>query len=303
MSAILNQMAALFLIMAIGYVANKLKVLTIEPSKMLSKIVMKITLPCLILSSVMGNDITLTNSEVGVFVLASLSVYALGFFLSIFVPFLLHVPKTDSGLYRFMTVFANVGFMGFPIVYSIFGPSAAFYVALFNIPFSFLVFSVGIILVAGKGEKIDPRLFINPTFIAAAISVLIFTLKISMPAVIVNTTELVGQITTPAAMLIIGSTLATIPIKEIFNEWRLYPFTVIKLILIPVLTCFMLNMFISNALMLGVLVVLSAMPVATNTTMICMEYGGNEQLASKSVFITTVLSMVTIPMIVYFFLF
>lgn len=302
MNAILTQMAVLFIILAVGYIANKVNVLPIAASRMLSKLVMHVTLPCLVLHSVMTGDLSLSGGDAAFFLLMSLLVYAIGFLISIVVPLLLRVPRPDRGLYRFMTAFANVGFMGFPVVEAIFGSSAAFYVALFNLPFGMLAFSIGIMMIAGKGEKINPKLFINPTLIASIAAFVIFALQLRIPTLIVDATDLIGRVTTPAAMLIIGSTLAGIPFREVFSEWRVYPFALIKLIVIPAVTCLAIRNLVPDSLMLGVLVIMAAMPSATNTTMMSMEYGGNERLASIGVFLTTILSLVTVPLIVFLML-
>ncbi len=297
MSAIITQMVILFIILATGYAANKFKIMTADSNKLLAKLVINITMPCTILSAVLGGNVAATGLDVAYFMLLSLGAYLLLFILSVPLPWLLRVPKSDAGLYRFMIVFGNVGFMGFPVIQSIFGAGAVFYVTLFNIAFNILCFSVGIILVSGKGEKINPKLLINPTMIVSLLSVLIFYTKLSVPVIFIGAVDLVGKMTTPSAMLIIGSTLACIPIKEVFTELRIYPLTFAKLIVIPVLTWLILRLFVTDQLMLGVLVALSAMPTATTATMLSMEYGGNEKLASKGVFLTTLFSVVTIPLL------
>jgi predicted permease len=123
-----------------------------------------------------------------------------------------------------------------------------------------------------------------------------------VPAILKNTIDLVGGMTTPAAMLILGSTLACIPIKEVFSEIRIYFIAIVKLLIIPVVTWLILRLFVTDHLMLGVLVTLSAMPTATNATLLSMEYDGNEKLASKGVFLTTLLSVLTIPLLLIFLL-
>jgi predicted permease len=106
----------------------------------------------------------------------------------------------------------------------------------------------------------------------------------------------------PAAMLIIGSSLGDMSLKEVFSDWRLYLLAPVKLIAIPVIIWSVLLLFVANPLILGIATVLASMPVATNTTMLCIEYKGNEALASKGVFITTILSVATIPLTVYLLL-
>ncbi len=302
MSAIITQMAVLFIVMAIGYAAYKFKILTNESNKLISKLVINIAMPCTILNSVLSGEATATGRDAAIFMLMAVISFALFFILSAPVPQLLRADKNDRGMYRFMVVFGNVGFMGFPIIQSIFGTGAVFYVTIFNIVFSVLCFSVGIIMVSGKGEKINPILFINPTMVASILTVILFYAKLPIPSVISQSVNLIGQLTTPSAMLVIGSTLAVIPFKEVFGELRIYPLAAVKLLIVPVLTCLLLRLFITDTLILGVLTVLSAMPTASNATMLSMEYGGNEELASKGIFLTTLLSVATIPFIMYLLL-
>lgn len=299
-SGIISQMAVLFLILAVGYGANKLKILDGDSDKLLTKIVLNLAMPCTILNSVMSGNIEITGTEALFFMIMILLTFAIAFAIVIPAPKLLKVSKKDSGIIRYLIAFGNVGFMGFPVAESIFGVQSAFYVALFNIPFSLLAFSVGIIMVSGKGEKIKPSVFINPSLIASLLALIIFALNIPVPRILAKTAGLLGQITTPAAMLIIGSTLASISVKEVFGQWRLYPISIIKLIVVPLITWLILKIFIADELMLGILTVMAGMPAATSASMLCMEYGGNERLASKGVFITTLFSVVTIPLLVMF---
>jgi predicted permease len=297
MTSIITQMAILFLILAAGYAANKFRIMTADSNKLLSKLVVNIAMPCTILSSVLSGHVTATGIDAAFFMLLSFGAFALVFILCVPLPGLLRVPKADAGLYRFMVAFGNVGFMGFPVIQAIFGPGAVFYVTLFNIAFSVLCFSVGIIMVSGKGEKVSAKLLVNPTMIVSILTVVIFYTKLQIPAIFTDTIDLVGKMTTPSAMLVIGSTLACMPFREVFNEIRVYPMTAVKLLVVPVLTWLVMRFFVTDHLMLGVLVALSAMPTATNATMLSMEYGGNEQLASKGIFLTTLFSVVTIPLL------
>jgi predicted permease len=300
MPAILGQMAVLFLVLAVGYGANKLKVLTADSNKLLSRLVVNIAMPCTILNTVLGGQVTASGADAATFLALSFGAFALTFLLGVPLPRLLKAPKSDGGLYRFMIAFGNVGFMGFPVIQAIFGPGAAFYVMLFNIAFSVLCFSVGLVMVSGGSGngKINFRLFINPTMIVSVLTIIIFYVRIPVPAVLKDTVGLISQMTTPAAMLVIGSSLAAIPFREVFSEVRLYPLALLKLILIPVLTFLIFRLFIKDTAMLGVLTALAAMPTASNATMLAMVYGGNEKLASKGIFLTTLLSVATIPLLV-----
>lgn len=297
MTATVNQMAILFIVMAVGYAAYKFKIMTEESNRLVSKLVVNIAMPCTILGSVIGGQAAASNMDAVYFVLLSFGAFLMAFIVSWPLPRLLRVREGDGGMYMFMAVFGNVGFMGFPVIEAIFGSGAVFYVMLFNIAFSVLNFSVGIIMVSGKGGKINPKLLLNPTMVVTLIAVIIFYTKLQIPEILKSTVDLVGKMTTPAAMLVIGSTLACISVRDVFSELRIYPLAAVKLLVIPVLTRLIFSLFITDGLMLGVLVALSAMPTATNAAMLSMEYGGNDKLASKGIFLTTLLSVVTIPLL------
>jgi hypothetical protein len=292
-------MGILFILIAVGFIANKCKLMSGEANRWITKLVINIAMPCTILNSVVNGTVEATGTTAAIFFLLCIVSMALGLAIAYFIPNLLKIPKSDRGLYRFMLGFANVGFMGYPVCEAIFGAESSFYVALFNILFSILSFSLGIGMIAGKKGKFNIWLIINPSFVGAIITLIIFLTGIKLPSVLCGSIDSLGKITTPAAMLIIGSTLAMIPIKEVISDWKIYPITFVKLFVIPIITYFVLRLFLSDPLQLGILTVLSAMPTATTATMLCMEYGGNETDASKVVFMTTLLSIVTIPLVAF----
>jgi predicted permease len=267
----------------------------------------------------MNGSIDISGSDMAFYMLMTLLVYTIALAVAVPASYYLTDHKSDRGLYCYMCVFANVTFMGFPVTYAIFGPTSAFYVALFNITFSLLNFSLGIFLISNKGKferqafkplegdfssknhktKFNPKLLINPPLIAALITILIAITGFSAPHVIMDVISITAGMTIPVAMLIIGSTLSFITLKDAAAQWRLYPVALLRLIVIPVLTWLILSQFITNDLVLGVLVVLSGMPSAIAGAMLAIEYGGNERIASSGIFLTTLLSAVTIPLMVY----
>lgn len=299
-SSIIAQMMVLFLILAVGYAGNKAKILNADSNRHISRLILNITMPCTVLYSVMNGNFNTTGREALVFMLFTLVSYAIIYLIAWPVPRLLRFPREDAGIVRFLLAFGNVSFMGYPVIQAIYGDGALFYVTLLGIPFNLLLFSVGMILTSGKREKLNIKLFLTPTLFATVASVLIFAFKFTTPKLIVDATSLVGHMTTPGAMLIIGSTLADIPIRDVFSEKRIYPIAVIKLILIPVVTWLVLKFFVFDTQMLGVLIVEAGMPTATAATMLSLQYGGNDKLASKGVFLTTLFSVVTIPLLLYF---
>lgn len=302
MQVILSQMAVLFILLAVGFVGSKVKLISVEAGKTLSKIVINIASPCTILNSVLSGEVNTTAGETLGFLLISFLAYLIFLLISIPVARMLGGDKSTRGLLSYMAAFGNTTFMGFPVIKAVFGDVAVFYAALFNVPFVLLTFSVGIILISGKGNKFDPKILINPSIIAALISIPIAVTAFKAPAVITESVHLMGNMTTPGAMFVIGSTLARVSFREVFSEWRLYPITFLKLIVMPVVIWLIFKQFVAQEMLLGILVILSGMPIAAMSAMIAIEYGGNERIASGGVSLSTLLSGVTIPLIVYLLL-
>ncbi|MGM9530512.1 AEC family transporter, partial [Intestinibacter sp.] len=270
-----------------------------ELNQKLSSFVLNITSPALILYSVSEPVEGDLNTVLQIFLL-SVAVYVVLPFIGIFFARVLRVAKEDRNLYQFMTIFSNIGFMGYPVIQAIFGKEALFFAAICNLVFNIFCFSYGVFLISGAGKvSFDFKKLINPGIIFSIIAVVIYLTKWQMPVIIGETSDLVGSITTPLAMMIIGSSLAEIPIKEVVSDIRIYIYTIIKQIIMPILFWWVLKFIVHDAMVLGVLVVLIAMPVGTIAIMFCNQFGGNTSLASKSIFITTLASVFTIPTLVY----
>ena len=298
-SSLFNQMLILLIILVVGFIANKTNIIDQQGNKNLSKLTLNITQGAMILSSVMNANPSMSSAELFTLVGVSFLMYVILFIFSFVIRWLLRVPKKDGFTYQFAVMFGNVGFMGYPIVASLLGTEAIFYVSLFNIPFNILIYSLGIFLISGgDGYKFNLKSLANPPFFATFIAIGIFVLKIPIPAPIAGATKLLGDMVIPAAMLVIGSSLGRISLKDILGDWRIYVFLPLSLIVSPVIIWAVLKTFITNPLILNMAVIIAAMPVATNSTMLSMEYNGNEVLASKAVFMTTVASVVTIPLVI-----
>ena len=306
MPAIITQMAMLFILLAIGYLAGKVKILTHEGSKILTKVVLFITMPCMIISSVVNGNVEGTLGDAMFFILLTFLAFAIAHVVAIPICRALGGNKADHGMYSYVAAYGNVGFMGFPVAYAIFGAESVFYVALVNMPFVLLAFSIGILMVSSKGDRITLKFFgkllLNPSIVAAVIAIVIFATGVNTPVVIGETVRVMGSMTTPASMLVIGASLAQIKVKDVFTDWRLYPVTVIKLAIIPALVWLVLRQIVTDDLILGVLVIVSAMPTAAAAAMLAMQYDGNERIASSGTFITTLLSCATVPLIVFLLL-
>lgn len=297
MNNILQQMLLLFILMAVGYIANKTNIMDEESNKKISKLVINITSPAIVIDSVIGNKIENKLEVIVVFLLAILP-FILFPLLSKLMVKIIKVPEKTKGALEIMLVFPNMGFMGIPVIGGIYGSDAIFYVSIFMLVFNIAFFSYGIATLSKHdGDKFNPKNLINPGVISAILAVFIFVFEIPFPELLSRSIGMIGDVTTPLAMLVIGSTIANVPMKEVFLEKKIYLITFLRLIAYPVIIWLLLKNFIANDTLLGVAVLLSGMPIAANVVMACNEYGGDSGFVSKGIFLTSLLSTITIPLL------
>lgn len=298
-SAVIHQMLVLLILLIVGVVAAKTGVVDRETNRRLTNFTLVIPQTCMILGSVLNVDLGLTPMKILGVMGAGFAMYAILVLLSLVVPLVYRCRREDKGIYSFMTIFGNVGFMGFPVVNAIFGGTALFYAALVNIHFNVLAYSLGISLMGSRGGKIriDWKKLVNAPLVAAVLSIVIVCFRIRVPEPVAEAVGMLGDMIVPCSMIIIGSSLGNQKFRDIFGDWRAYAFAPVRLFVAPVLLWAILRLFIHDTVLLGTMTVLGAMPVAAFATMLSIQYGGNEQVASRTVFVSTVLSVVTIPFI------
>jgi len=298
-------MSTLFVIVIVGYMAGKLGYMGGEFDRKLSSLVINWTCPALILSSAMTGELPDRR-----FILPLLAISVVTYLVltgvAFWLPRFLTRRKDDEGVVGFAMMFGNVGFMGYPVVASIFGHEAVFYAAVLNVVNTFAVFTVGTILVTGKGEVEGPRfqkkvLYSTP-MLSAYLTMLIVALEIdNIPACISQPLTMIGDITVPAALLIIGSSMSQLPLRALMGNATVYITTVMRLVVVPVAMYFLCLLLGFDPYVVNINTVVIAMPVATYGTILCLKYNRDTSLMAEVTFITTLLSMITIPLLVMMF--
>ena len=208
-------MVILFIMVILGYVLYKLGYMGDKFEQKLSAIVIDVTCPALILSSVMGSEIPDRSLILPLLVTGFLT-YILLLVYGFLVPRFITHDRDARGMIGFALMFANVGFIGYPIVASIFGVKAVFYAALLNMPNTFFIFTAGVMLVKGEYsiKSINPKLLFSPAMIAAFVAALMVAFGIHTPAMIARPMTMVGNITVPASLMIIGSSMARLSLTS-----------------------------------------------------------------------------------------
>ena len=295
--ALCRKMVILFFCMAPGFAAAKGGAMDLQSNKKLSALVVNIANPMQILASALTGEHLLSNGETlrlaGLIVLIYLGLIALSFPAAK----VLRVKGSEAGLYRFMFIFSNTGFLGYPIVESLLGYQATFYVTLFVLFFQLFCWSYGASLIRGEARfRFQWQVLRQPCVAASLAALAIYLSGWQPPALLHQAVKYVGDITSPIVMLIVGCSLAQMRFGQIFGSWRIYALTVLKMVLVPLAAFFVLRHVLTNDFTFHVLMVILCMPVATNTTILSYQYGADESVASAGVFVSTLACMLTIPL-------
>lgn len=305
-AVIAHSMIQLFVIMGLGYIMFKAGMLDRELNRKLTRILLDVTMPAFILASVLQQTGERDFGVIGQALTVTAAFYVLVPLLAFLLVKIMRVPLEQQGLYMFMYTFSNVGFMGFPVIEALFGAEGILYAAIFNIGFNIAAFTLGVIQInygrSGSAGGIDLKKLLSPGVLCSVLALFFYLLNVRLPEDIVLALDMVGGITSPLAMILVGGTLAGIRVKEVFSDLRVYPFTVVKMILLPLPVLFGMSLLIKDMLLMQVFTVLVLMPVANNSVLFSLLYDNDENLAARAVFITTLLSMVTVPGMLYILL-
>lgn len=299
-------MMTLFALVVVGYLAGKLGYLGGDFDRQLSRLVINITCPALILSSAMTGELP-DRRFILPLLLISVITYIVLAIIAFLLPRYLTRRKEDEGSIGFALMFGNVGFMGYPVVASIFGHEAVFYAAVLNVVNTFAVFTIGTILITGKGEvegeRFQKKVLYSTPMLAAYLTMAIVALEIdNIPEAISQPLTMLGNITVPAALLIIGSSMSQLPLRALMGNFTVYATALFRLAILPIVVYYLCLLMGFSRFVVNINTVVIAMPVATYGTILCLKHQKDTTIITEVTFITTLLSMLTIPLLVTFFL-
>lgn len=296
MLPILKQMSTLFLLVLTGYCAKCCGVLGQDAQKWLSKLLINITCPALILSSVTTGQ-RLEDNRLLALCLGTAVVYFLVLPAVARVCALVAAPQRRSE-FAFMLIYPNMGFMGIPVANAVLGKESILYISIFMAVFNISMFSYGAMLLGGKsGEKLQFKRMLNPNIVAAVAGICLYLAGLSLPGLLLDPITSLGNTTTPLAMLVIGASLANSRLGEMFREKSMLPFTLLRLLVLPLCVWAVCRLCIPEKLLASVAVLLTGMPVASNAVMLSSELNRDVDYIAKGVFFSTLFSVVTIPLI------
>ena len=302
-----STMIILFIIVGCGFFARKIGWTDDKFDAGLTKLIMNISCPALILDSVLGN----TDLPDAPFIMNILVISFVAFAVLIVVawvaPKIYRTPRESIGAHQFTIAFGNTGFIGFAVIGAIIGSNAVLYASMYNIVFNIIIFSFGAYFVSASGsvqisthERIENMLvhLRSPAMLACVGALMLALLGVTdTEGIVGRTCDMLGAMTPPASMLVIGSTLAKYNFKEMLGNWRVYPTALLRLIAAPAVFYLVGSLLTNDTYLLGVLALENGMPAAALGTMFCLAYGGDLKTMSQGMFVTTILSVITIPLV------
>lgn len=293
-------MLVLLIMLLVGVVCAKTGVIDPDGNKKITRFTLAVPQSCLILASAINIEFEINAAKLAAVFFSGFVMYGVLAAVGALVWLVLGRKNALRELFAFMTVFGNVGFMGFPVVRALFGEVAVLYASLLLVPFNMLAYSFGAMLLRGKennGERFDWKILISPPMVSTYVAIVLLFAHIHIPAPVESAVDYMGDMIVPLSMIIIGASLGDMPLKEAMGDWRCYVFSAFRLIVVPVAVFFVMGLFVRDELVLGTMTVQAAMPVAAISAMLALQYGRNAEFASKTVFISTLFSTLTIPLI------
>lgn len=291
-----TQMVIMFLFLFIGYGLTKRGHFSPDTSRDLSFIISNICCPSMLLAGIFTAP-AMTGGELLEGGIATVVIYAILILLGMLVGPLLGIPKEERKFYQLMTIFSNVGFIGYPVVNAVIGPEGMAFAALFNLGFNLLLFTYGIVLLRQGESKVSWKTFLNAGTISSVLAIVLLLTRLSVPEPVVDCLSYMGNAMTFFASAVIGHSLARTSFRAVLENKRTYLFIVLRYLLVPILLGVALKRVVSNGLLLNVFLLLMAMPAANMPLMMAQEYDMDTDTLTGGIVLSTVCSIVTITIV------
>ena len=292
--AVISQLISLFLMMLIGFIVARVGIMTPDFRKRLSTFTLSSAAPCVIISSVLESESN-PMKMIGAVGMAVFFFVSMIIFAALMVR-VLRIRKEESSLDQLMLIFTNVGFMGIPVIQSIYGSEGVALLSMFILIFNLFFFSYGVLLISSSA-KFNWRSLLNACIIAALIGLFFGVTGWHLPAPIESTLASVGAMNTPLAMMVIGASMAHSDIRKALTNKRMYRVCFLSMFLMPILELLAVMFLPVDPMLAGICVLLAAMPIAGNCAMLSDRYTPHDMTASHCVMVSTLMSAVSLPMI------
>ena len=302
-TAVFYQIGILAVTICVGFIAAITGYLDIKIKDALSKLIVKIVLPCLIISSITSKELEkgLIKDIFTVFLMSVFSIavlYSLGGLSAK----ILKVPKETVSVHRLLSCLGNITFVGYPVITAMYGEEGFFYAIIYWLVNDTFLWTAG--LFALRKDEINSikdvfKNMLNPNTIALCISVFMLIFGIKLPSLMYDTVSGIGGLTVALSMIFIGMALAAVDIKNAMKKWWIFALAPTKMVIMPILFILLFKSLGIREILLGAVVLEAAMPAQTVLAILANESGADSEYAACGMFVTTLLSLVTLPFVCF----
>ncbi|MCR6545497.1 AEC family transporter [Dehalobacterium formicoaceticum] len=315
MLVVLNQIVILFILIIIGYFCKKIKLISNDMNHDISNLLVNVAVPALIIVSL--NSMTFSQD----LMVKSLQLLFMSFCQYLFIILIsyplvkmIKVEGKTRDVFQFSLIFGNTTFMGYPVALAALGQQGLFYMAVYDIMFSVFAWTYGVVIMSRPLLKAQdntsgdfdftpqPRSIkkiISPPIAAVVIGFIILASPLTLPVIFEQTLEMIGGITTPLAMIFIGSVLGEMELRTLFQDGKAILWSLLRLIFLPLMVYGVLRILNFDGYQLGIPVLYASMPVAAMTSIFAAKYDNDYRMSSKLIFISTFLSIFTLPLVMW----
>jgi len=293
-SNLLQMQIILLTLMAVGLICYKVKIIDDRSRSSLSELVLNVFLPCTTLASFLNTDPSKIGS-MGVILAVSVGVLTFAFLIS--KPLYMKFNPEQKKVLTYATIISNANFLGNPIIESIYGLDGLSYTAVYLIPVRVTILSLGIMIFAGGKGNVKKIIF-HPCLIATYLGFAAMVTGFEAPPLFSKIILMVGSCTTPVSMIVVGSILGLVEPKKLVSVLAFF-YSFIRLIFIPLVVLGIMLLIRPDPMVIGVTVVLSGTPAPITTTILASKYKSDSVLASKMLLVSTIISMVSIPALLW----
>lgn len=291
---VLRQMSMIAVLVIIGIVLEKKKVLSEQGTKVISKLVVDICNPVLIVSTILTGNITVTHKEFLSGVGVAAVIYAVFILIGTLLPRIIGIKRDERKFYSLMSIYGNVGFLGIPVAKALLSENAMLYVIICNVFYCLLFYTHGIITLSSGKEKMDLKKLLSPGVIMSILALLIFWFDLKLPEVVVKTADYIGSPTVFLSMVLLGASVSRSNFIRDMKDAKLWIFILVRLVMVPALAVLILRSAGAADEMVRTFCLMCAVPVGNLPMIQAEKIGERTDILSRGIIVTTVFSFISI---------
>ncbi|MCL2517347.1 MAG: AEC family transporter [Oscillospiraceae bacterium] len=293
-----NQLAILFIFLAIGFILKKLKIVHDTLSNVLSSLEVIVFLPALCFNTFSQNvSVATINSKLPYF-LYGVAILAVTFVMSIGLTKLLAKDNNTRDVYLYALTIPNIGYLGYPLINALYGEEMLSNTMLFCLPMNLFIYTAGIYILCPKDNyKFSLKKLLNPTMVMTFLGIIVGLTGLKMPQIVTSVSASASACMAPIAMIMTGFVLAKIPFKAMINNYKTYIVSALRLLIIPGLILAGMLLIKADPKITLIAAGIYAMPLGLNVVVFPEAYGGDSKTGAQSCLVSYVLCILTIPLV------